>query len=99
LARKELPAPAAAIKSLAGLDGLIILISQLSVWNTKLIPVDDAMRIVKTLMDLSLIDIIAVPRGNGSICFIPCLYEREIPAHFLEASVSRGIVTLYGVVN
>jgi cytidylate kinase len=27
------------------------------------------------------------------------LYEREIPVHFLEAIVTRGEVTLYGVVN
>jgi cytidylate kinase len=27
------------------------------------------------------------------------LYEKEIPVHFLEAAVSRGEVTLYGVVN
>jgi cytidylate kinase len=27
------------------------------------------------------------------------IYEREIPVHFLEASVSGGIVTLYGVAN
>jgi cytidylate kinase len=27
------------------------------------------------------------------------LYEREIPVHFLEATVFRGAVTLYGVVN
>jgi cytidylate kinase len=27
------------------------------------------------------------------------LYEKEIPVHFLEASVARGEVTIYGVVN
>ncbi|MDR0600247.1 MAG: hypothetical protein LBG84_09260 [Treponema sp.] len=59
--------------------------------KTELAP-DDAMRIVKTLTDLSLIDILAVPRGNGSICFISYLLDfwNYDTSEYLKERISHG---------
>jgi hypothetical protein len=53
---------------------------------------DDAVRIVKTLSGLSLIDLLAVPRGNSSVNFISYLlefwnYEKSV---YIKERISHG---------